>query len=231
MVTFNFIYYIVLLGSDFRVELLEKENEITNLRTELASTRAVYQQERDRSFALENKIRLQESSINILNNKLENRERQIDDLTRKLRSQQQLLSKKDLEKEYQKKKFDSQLAVEVTKQNRLHELKQAKLQNKLRAKDEKLHLLSNIIQSEGLPGQLYKEKSNENLLEIVSSQKPIAVNTNESKISNAVSAIAPTFSGVANTNNTVRASNCRVTRVIILYIRKKYFLYIIFNDF
>lgn len=196
------------------MHLMEREKENLSLRTELASTRAVYQQERERSYALENKIRLQESSINILNNKLESRERQIDDLTRKLRSQQQLLNKKELEKEYQRKKFDSQLVVEVTKQNRLHEMKHAKLQNKLRAKDEKLFLLSNIIQSENIPGQLYKEKSNENLLEMVPSQKSMTANTtNEPIIPNTASAIAATSTIVAHTNDTGGATSSRITRV------------------
>lgn len=200
------------------MHLMEREKENLSLRTELASTRAVYQQERERSYALENKIRLQESSINILNNKLENRERQIDDLTRKLRAQQQLLSKKDLEKEYQRKKFDSQLAVEVTKQNRLHEMKHAKLQNKLRAKDEKLFLLSNIIQSENIPGQLYKEKSNENILEMVTTQKSITANTNEPMMPNTASAIAGTSTIVAHTNDTGGATSSRITRVTVIHI-------------
>lgn len=193
---------------------MEKEKENLSLRSQLETTRTVYREECDRSYALENKIRLQESSINILNNKLENRERQIDDLTRKLRNQQQLLNKKDLESEYQKKKFDSQLAVEVNKQHRLHELKHAKLQNKLRAKDEKLHLLSNIIQSEGaLSGQLYKEKPNEDLSDMIPVRKSITAMTNEAMTSNMASAINDMSTIVANTHETTGAASARITRV------------------
>lgn len=148
---------------------MEKEN--LSLRCELASLKAVYKQERDRSSALENKIRVHESSIDVLNNKVKNRERQIDDLTRQLRGQQTLLDKKEQEKEHQKKKFDSKLAVEMDKRNRLHELKHAKLQDKIRVKDEKLRLLSNIIQSDELPKRLRRSQSLDNLSEANNSKE------------------------------------------------------------
>lgn len=149
---------------------MEKEN--LSLRTELASLKAVYKQERDRSYALENKIRVHESSIDVLNNKLGNRERQIDDLTRKLRDHQNMLSRKEQEKENQKKKFDSKLAVEVEKRDRLHDLKHAKLQDKIRSKDEKLKLLSNIIQSDEMAVKLPRSRSSENLSDKVMVPQP-----------------------------------------------------------
>uniref|UniRef100_A0A1I8Q1N0 Kinesin-like protein n=1 Tax=Stomoxys calcitrans TaxID=35570 RepID=A0A1I8Q1N0_STOCA len=151
---------------NFRLLLMQREKENLSLRTELASLKAVYKQERDRSTALENRIRIHESSIDVLNHKLSNRERQIDDLTRKLRDHQNIITKKELEKENQKKKFDSKLAVEVDRRDRLHELKHAKLQNKIRAKDEKLKLLSNIITSDELAlAKLPRSRSIDNLSE------------------------------------------------------------------
>lgn len=147
---------------------MEKEN--LSLRTELASLNAVYKQERERSLALENKLRLHESSIDVLNNKISNRERQIDDLTRKLNEHQNLLTRKEQEKEKQKKKFTSKLAVEVDKKDRELEIKlreqRAKLQEKMRIKDEKLRLVSNIIQSEDIPSSLVRSQSSENLLNV-----------------------------------------------------------------
>lgn len=140
---------------------MEKEN--LSLRTELASLKAVYKQERDRSYALENKIRVHESSIDVLNNKVSNRERQIDELTRKLRDHQNMLTRKEQEKENQKKKFDSKLAVEVEKRDRLHDMKHAKLQNKIRSKDEKLKLLSNIIQSDEMTVRAHRSRSSDDL--------------------------------------------------------------------
>ncbi|TMW41024.1 hypothetical protein DOY81_013896, partial [Sarcophaga bullata] len=148
---------------NFRLHLMQMEKENLSLRTELASLKAVYKQERDRSYALENKIRVHESSIDVLNNKLGNRERQIDELTRKLRDHQNMLNRKEVEKENQKRKFDSKLAVEVEKRDRLHDMKHAKLQDKIRSKDEKLKLLSNIIQSDELALRLPRSRSSENL--------------------------------------------------------------------
>lgn len=140
---------------------MEKEN--LALRTELASLKVVYKQERDRGMALENRIRIHESSIDVLNNKVSNRERQIDELSRKLRDQQNLLTRKDLEKENEKKKFNSKLAVEVDRRDRLHEMKHAKLQDKIRVKEQKLKLLSNIIQSEDVALRKQRSRSSENL--------------------------------------------------------------------
>uniref|UniRef100_A0A1A9ZFH6 Kinesin-like protein Kif23 Arf6-interacting domain-containing protein n=1 Tax=Glossina pallidipes TaxID=7398 RepID=A0A1A9ZFH6_GLOPL len=115
------------------------------------------------------------SSIDVLNNKVKNRERQIDHLTRQLTGQQTLLDKKEQENEHEKKKFDSKLAVEMDKRNRLHELKHAKLQDKIRVKDEKLRLLSNIIQSDELPKRLRRSQSLDDLSEANNSkeQRPV----------------------------------------------------------
>lgn len=145
---------------------MQREKENLSLRTELASLKAVYKQERDRTIALENRIRVHESSIDVLNNKVANRERQIDDLTRRLRDHQNLITKKEQEKENQKKKFDSKLAVEVDRRDRLHEMKHAKLQNKIRVKDEKLKLLSNIITADDIAiAKLPRSRSIDNISE------------------------------------------------------------------
>lgn len=140
---------------NFRSHLMNIEKENISLRTELAALKTVYNQERERTSALENKLRIHENSLDLLNCKLSNRERQIDDLTRKLGQQQNLLSQKENEREIQKKKFNSKLAVETDKKNRELEIRlreqRAKLQEKMRLKDEKLRLVSNIIQSKDLP--------------------------------------------------------------------------------
>lgn len=156
------LYFLV---DNFRLHLMQIEKENLSLRTELASLKVVYKQERDRSYALENKIRVHESSIDVLNNKLGNRERQIDELTRKLRDHQNMLTRKEQEKENQKKKFNSKLAVEVEKRDRLHDLKHAHLQHKIRSKDEKLKLLSNIIQSDELAIRIPRSRSSEDMPE------------------------------------------------------------------
>lgn len=144
---------------------LDRDN--LQLRTELASMKAVYKQERERSAALENKVRIHESSIDVLNNTLSKRDRQIQELSQKLSEQEQLLTQKEQEKEKQKKKYNSKLAVESDKNKREFDMKlreqRAKMQERMRIKDEKLRLVSNILQSEDVPS-LPRSHSSENLL-------------------------------------------------------------------
>ncbi|XP_017494036.1 PREDICTED: kinesin-like protein KIF23 [Rhagoletis zephyria] len=150
---------------NFRSHLMQMERENLQLRTELASLKTVYKQERERMLAMENKLRVHESSIDELNNKLGNRERQIDELSRKLRDQQNMLTQKEQEKEKQKKKFTSKLAVEVDKKDRELEIRlreqRDKMREKMRVRDEKLRLVSDIIQSEDIPSMV-RRNSNEN---------------------------------------------------------------------
>lgn len=144
---------------------LDRDN--LQLRTELASLKAVYKQERDRSAALENRVRIHESSIDVLNNTVAKRERQIQELTHKLNEQEQMLTQKEHEKEKQKKKFNSKLAVESDKNKREFDMKlreqRAKMQERMRIKDEKLRLVSNILQSEDVPS-LPRSQSSEDIL-------------------------------------------------------------------
>ncbi|TDG45463.1 hypothetical protein AWZ03_008086 [Drosophila navojoa] len=152
---------------NFRQMLMNLDRDNLQLRTELASMKAVYKQERERSAALENKVRIHESSIDVLNNTLSKRDRQIQELSEKLSEQEQLLTQKEQEKEKQKKKYNSKLAVESDKNKREFDMKlreqRAKMQERMRIKDEKLRLVSNILQSEDVPS-LPRSQSSENLL-------------------------------------------------------------------
>ncbi|KAH8368864.1 hypothetical protein KR200_010699 [Drosophila serrata] len=151
----------------FRQMLMNLDRENLQLRTELASLKAVYKQERDRSAALEKKVRIHESSIDVLNNTLSKRDRQIEELSFKLNEKESQLTQKEHEKEKQKKKFSSKLAVESDKTKREFEHKlreqRAKLTERMRIKDEKLRLVSNILQSEDLPS-LPRSQSSEDML-------------------------------------------------------------------
>lgn len=147
--------------------LMNLDRDNLQLRTELASLKAVYKQERDRSAALEKKVRIHESSIDVLNNTLSKRDRQIEELSFKLNEKESQLTQKEHEKEKQKKKFSSKLAVESDKTKREFEHKlreqRAKLTERMRIKDEKLRLVSNILQSEDLPS-LPRSQSSEDVL-------------------------------------------------------------------
>ncbi|EDW50450.1 kinesin-like protein KIF23 [Drosophila sechellia] len=168
----------------FRQMLMNLDRDNLQLRTELASLKAVYKQERDRSAALEKKVRIHESSIDVLNNTLSKQERQIEELTFKLNEKENMLTQKEHEKEKQKKKFSSKLAVESDKNKREFELKlreqRVKLQERMRIKDEKLRLVSNILQSEDLPS-LPRSQSSENILND-RDRAPYTTRTEESSV-------------------------------------------------
>ncbi|EDW85365.1 uncharacterized protein Dwil_GK10551 [Drosophila willistoni] len=156
-------------SDNFRQILMRMEQDNLQLRTEVASSKVVYKQERERSAALENKVRIHESSIDVLNNTLSKRERQIEELTYKLNEKENLLTQKEQEKEKQKKKFSSKLAVESDKKKREFEQKlreqRVKLQERMRIKDEKLRLVSNILQADDVPpSSLIRSQSSEDLL-------------------------------------------------------------------
>lgn len=199
---------------NFRGHLMQMERENLQLRTELASLKTVYKQERDRMIAMENKLRVHESSIDELNNKLGNRERQIDELTRKLRDQQNLLNQKEQEKEKQKKKFTSKLAVEVDKKDRELEIRlreqRDKMRQKMRVRDEKLRLVSNIIQSEDIPS-LVRRNSNDDILDnkMAISEPPSATRGESTQVHSARTEIYATprhVRGMAAANNRHRRS-------------------------
>ncbi|EDW26657.1 GL21444 [Drosophila persimilis] len=137
---------------NFRQMLMNLDRDNLQLSTELASLKAVYKQERERSFALEKKVRIHESSIDVLNNTLTKRDRQIEELTFKLNEKENLLTQTEHEKEKQKKNCSSKMAVESDKNKRELEIKlrqqREKLHERMRIKDEKLRLVSNIIRSE-----------------------------------------------------------------------------------
>uniref|UniRef100_A0A1A9Z737 Kinesin-like protein n=1 Tax=Glossina pallidipes TaxID=7398 RepID=A0A1A9Z737_GLOPL len=121
-----------------RLHLTQMEKENSSLNCKLASLHTCYKEELVRSCALESKIRVHESCINLLNNKVKRRERQIGDFKRQFKHQQTLLDKQDEEKENQKKTLKAKLAVETDKHNHLRELKHATLEDNMRFKDENL---------------------------------------------------------------------------------------------
>lgn len=88
------------------------DRELCTLRTENASAKAAFAQERQRLQSHEKRIVLQESVIDQLNKKLKSRDQEIANLQTQLNQKQQLINQKDLEKEKQKKRLNSRFAVE-----------------------------------------------------------------------------------------------------------------------
>lgn len=137
------------------MHLLQSEKQNLMLRTENASVSAVLGQERNKIQALEQKVVSYEGSIDDLNRKVRERDERIRDLETKLRSTEQQLSQKELEKEKQRKKFNTKFAYEKEEMSRELELKlraqKDKMKNEMRLRDEKLRLVKGIIDSDNIP--------------------------------------------------------------------------------
>lgn len=101
--------------------------------------------------SFENKIIIHESSIDQLNKKLRQRENEVKELRAQLDQKQQLLTQKEIEKDKQKKRYNSKFAVEQDKLTKEMEakLQQQKndMQDKMRDKENKLQKLAEIFNS------------------------------------------------------------------------------------
>ncbi|XP_053675408.1 kinesin-like protein KIF23 [Anopheles nili] len=139
----------------FRMNLHKLESENLLLRTENTSFRAVLTQNKQKIGAMESKIVVYESSIDDLNRRNRQLEERLLQLQTQLNQKTQMITQKELEKERQRKKFTSKFAVESEKMSRELELKlmeqKNKLQDEMRDKDERLRLVSEIIQGQGTP--------------------------------------------------------------------------------
>lgn len=100
---------------------MEREN--ISLRSENAAMKAVLQQERQRITIHEKKLIIYEHSIDELNKKMRNRENEIRDLRTQVEQKQQMLTQKEIEKDKQKRRYNSKFAVEQDKLTREMEAK------------------------------------------------------------------------------------------------------------
>lgn len=126
-------------------------------------------QERDRMKAYESKIIRYESSIDDLNRKLRDKNERLANIERQLSEKQVQLTKKEMEKEKQQRKFTSKIAVESDKMSRELDMKlkeqKRKMEQRMKDNDEKLRLVSTIINSEenvGISGRYNNENYERN---------------------------------------------------------------------
>ena len=161
---------------DVRQIIFEMESENIRLKTENSSVIATLNQERERMKAYESKIIRIESTMDSLNRKVRDREEYIQKMERDLGEKQVMLNKKELEKEKQRRKFTSKMAHEKDHMKDELELKlseqKRKMQEQMRNKEEKLRLVTNIVNSESndaVSGLIDRFNNNEN--------KPAAVET------------------------------------------------------
>lgn len=91
------------------------ERNSYNLKSENASLTAMLQNERQKIIAYDEKMAQYEDTVNELSRQVKSRESLIRDLKGQLNQKQQVICQKELEKEKQKRKYDSRLASETGK--------------------------------------------------------------------------------------------------------------------
>ncbi|XP_058831630.1 kinesin-like protein KIF23 [Topomyia yanbarensis] len=133
----------------FRMNLLKVERENVVLKTENTSIKGVLKYSQQKSRDLERKILIFESLIDESNQRNRTLEKQVRELQQHLDQKTQRLNQLKINSERQQKKYNSIMAVESTTSREL-ELKlpdqKNKLKDEMREKDERLMLVSEIIE-------------------------------------------------------------------------------------
>jgi kinesin family protein 23 len=150
---------------EVRQAIYEMEMENMRLKTENAAIVATLNQEREKNKAMETKIIRYESSIDSLNRNIRDKDELLEQLEHQVGETEFLLAKKEREKEKQKKKYNTKLTVEQDKMNRELELKllaqQRKLDQQMRVKDEKLKLVTEIVNRDDCVSSLVNHFNNQ----------------------------------------------------------------------
>lgn len=144
--------------------LCDTENENLRLKTENAAVVATLRQERERMNAYESKIGRYESSLDTLNRQIRDKDEYISKLERDLGEKQNQLGRKEQENEKQRQKFNTKIAEQTEKKKRelaikLNEQQQV-LSQQMRSKEEKLRLVTEIVNSDLADGASSQPVSN-----------------------------------------------------------------------
>lgn len=130
------------------------ESENLRLKTENSAVTATLNQERERIKILENKIIRYETSIDNLNRRIRDKDEYISQVEQDLNEKQHQINKKEQEKERQRRQLENKLVEESGKKQREMEAKlteqKRKMRDEMRTKDEKLRLVTDIINSDGV---------------------------------------------------------------------------------
>lgn len=129
----NVVIFIVYLDDAFRATLVQMERNSFNLKSENASLAAMLHNERQKAIAYEEKLAQYEDTVSELTRQVKSRESLIRDMKGQLNQKQQVICQKELEKEKQKRKYDSRLASETGKLTK-------EMEQKLKEQEEMLQV-------------------------------------------------------------------------------------------
>lgn len=141
-----------LLENNFRMQLVELEKIQSTIATDNSAKSVMLHREREKIGALESKVVIYENTIDDLEKMVRDRDERIAVLESELDVKRHQVSRTELEKEKQRQKYATKIAVEKEKknrelENRLREMKD-KLQDQMRRKDDKIRQMKHILNDE-----------------------------------------------------------------------------------
>jgi len=144
--------------------LVQMERDMFNLKSENASLAAMLHNERIKVIAYEEKMAQYEDTVSELSRQVKSRESLIRDMKGQLNQKQQVICQKELEKEKQKRKFDTRLASETGKlakemEDKLKE-QEEKMKDKFRDKENRIKLAADVLSSDFVPDKYGSFKYN-----------------------------------------------------------------------
>ncbi|KAL6261964.1 hypothetical protein P5V15_007047 [Pogonomyrmex californicus] len=139
---------------DFRRTLMVMIQENENLKVEVASLKATNTQQKKKILALEGHLCKTETQIDNLLCKLNSANETIRSLQQEVKDRDLALNQRLIDKQRVKQRYNTKMQVETDKMNRELEIKlrqqRERLQNQMKEKDDKLRLVKQIIDDNGI---------------------------------------------------------------------------------
>ncbi|XP_012223732.2 kinesin-like protein KIF23 [Linepithema humile] len=162
---------------EFRKRLVMMEKEIIHLKTESATVKAAYSQEKEKNFQLNRRINDVEGQNNKISFDLNTAEEMIRDLKQKLRNRNLALNQRSIDVQKAKQKYNTKIQAETDKMNKELDLKERQMReqfnNQMKGKDERLRLIKQILEDNGIKTNAISSKD-----QIAESAKIISLDKN-----------------------------------------------------
>lgn len=141
--------------NNFRMQLVELDKLQSTITTDNSAKSVMLHREREKIGALESKVVILEQTLDHLEKMVRERDERIAVLEAELDVKRHQVNRKEIEKEKQRQKYASKIAVESEKkdrelENKLREMKD-RLKDQMRMKDDKIRQMKHILNDENMP--------------------------------------------------------------------------------
>lgn len=147
------------------MQLVELDKLQATISTDSSAKSVMLHREREKIGALESKVVIYENTIDDLEKMVRARNERIAVLEAELDVKRHQVNKTELEKEKQRQKYATKIAVEKEKKNREHENKlrevKGQLQDQMRLKDDKIRQMRHILNDENCAPQPHRTQDAE----------------------------------------------------------------------